>query len=76
MTINDQIKQLCRDFDGHLHCSASANEIYWHALQCRQKEGQKYGQYDQEMRSEPHHPTPESAIVSCLASEWKDVVRK
>jgi len=76
MNINDQIKQLCRDFDGHLHCSASANVIDWHALQCRQKQGSADGVYRQEIRSEPGYPTPEAAIAACLASEWKDVVHE
>jgi hypothetical protein len=71
--MNDKIKKLCLDFDGFLHCSASANAIDWHALQCRQKQGPENGLYKQEMRSEAGHPTPEAAIEACLASEWREV---
>jgi hypothetical protein len=75
MTINDQIQQLCRKFGGYLHCSASDTQITWHALQVRSSDDLNAGPYQQEMRSEAGHPTPEAAIEACLASEWREAAR-
>jgi hypothetical protein len=75
MTINDQIQQLCREFGGFLHCSASEGGIEWHALQVRSSGDLTAGTYQQEMRSEAGHPTPKAAIEACLAAEWQEVAR-
>jgi len=71
MTINDQIQNLCREFGGYLHCSASDTQITWHALQVRSSGDITNGTYQQEMRSEAGHPTPETAIAACLDSKWE-----
>ena len=73
--MNEKIKQICRDFDGYLHCSASGEAIDWHALQCRQDMSAEAGLYEQEMRSAAGHATAEEAVAACLALEWRKVER-
>jgi hypothetical protein len=69
--MNDKIKKLCLGFDGYLSRSSSGTQITWHALQFRSSGDITKKTYQQEMRSEAGHPTPEAAIAACLASKWE-----
>ena len=67
--INEEIKKLCASFDGYLHFSGSAQNVEWHAMQCR-----FIGEFSSritQMKSAAGHPSAEKAIEECLKQEWR-----